>query len=347
MPVRMKDIAEALNLSIVTVSKVLNGDNTISEPTRQRVLACAKKLDYRTNLAAKGLVTGQSKMVGLIVPDLFHGFFSEVAAGLSDLLRGHGYGLIIASSRDDKELERQEVQQMQARRVDALIVASCELQAGVFDSLAKELPLVLLDRRIQHTVEAGFVGTNNLLAGELATQHLIDIGCRRIAHIGGPSFSPASDRVHAFRYVLKREGIDLPAGYVIQIPQNEEQSHVMGAESMKKLLELKTRPDGVFCYNDATAFGAMRAIFEAGLRIPDDIAVVGCGDIQYNEFLRVPLTSINQDAPRLGAEAGKMALSMIRSRRQGSASSQLETVVKPALTVRASTQRTPKRRRAG
>ena len=100
-------------------------DANISEADRQRVLECAKKLDYRTNMAAKGLVTGQSKMIGLIVPELFHGFFGEVAAGVSDALTQQGYGLIIASSRDDEELESKEIMQMLARSVDALVVASC------------------------------------------------------------------------------------------------------------------------------------------------------------------------------------------------------------------------------
>src|ERR1700678_3921608 len=122
MAARMKDIAEALNVSIVTVSKVLNNDLSISEATRQRVLECARKLDYRTNLAAKGLVTGQSKIIGLIVPDLFHGFFAEVAAGMSDALGRHGYGLILSSSRDSVEMEAKEIRQMLARSVDALVV---------------------------------------------------------------------------------------------------------------------------------------------------------------------------------------------------------------------------------
>ena len=125
MAARMKDIAKGLKLSIVTVSKVLNKkDSRISEATRQRVLECARRLDYRTNLAAKSLVTGESKMIGLIVPELFHGFFGEVAAGMSDALTEQGYGLIISSSRDKEDLENSEVRQMLARSVDAIIVAN-------------------------------------------------------------------------------------------------------------------------------------------------------------------------------------------------------------------------------
>ncbi len=344
MAVRMKDIARALNVSIVTVSKVLNHDPSIGEGTRQRVLAYAKQIDYRTNLAAKGLVTGQSRMVGLIVPELLHGFFSEIAAGISDVLREQGYGLIISSSRDDKELERQEVEQMLARRVDCLVVASCETRVGVFDGVAREVPLILLDRRIAHDVEAGFVGTNDLLAGELATQHLIDLGRRRIAHISGPNFSPANDRKQGYRAVLKREGISVRKEYIVNLRQNEESNDIMGAESMKKLLRLKVRPDGVFCYNDPTAYGAMQAILDAGLRIPEDIALVGCGNIHYDAYLRVPLTSIDQNAARLGIEAGKMALACIQNRRQRVCDLRLEAVLTPTLVVRNSTTISIKRK---
>ena len=183
MAARMKDIAEALSVSIVTVSKVLNGDPSISKATQQRVLECAQRLDYRTNLAAKGLVTGQSKMIGLIVPDLFHGFFGEVAAGMSDALALQGYGLIISSSRDRAELENKEIRQMLARNVDALIVASCESQPEALKSAAHDVPLVLLDRRIAGDADFRFVGTDDVLAGEIATLHWIDIGRRRIAYI--------------------------------------------------------------------------------------------------------------------------------------------------------------------
>ena len=159
MAARMKDIAKALNVSIVTVSKVLNkNDSRISEATRQRVLTCARQLDYRTNLAAKGLATGHSKTIGLIVPELFHGFFAEVAAGMSDALAQQGYGLIISSSRDDVKLENRDIKQMLARSVDALVVASCSSDADVLMSADREVPVILLDRRVDHSGAFWLVG---------------------------------------------------------------------------------------------------------------------------------------------------------------------------------------------
>jgi LacI family transcriptional regulator len=337
MAVRMKDIASALGVSTVTVSKVLNNNPRISETTRQRVLACAERLQYKTNLAAKGLATGQSKMVGFIVPEIVHGFFSEVAAAISDYLRSQGYGLIISSSRDDASLETQEIQQMMARRVDAIIIASCELKSGILDSIASEIPVIFLDRRSALSAEAGFVGTDDRLVGEIATQHLLDIGCRRIAYMGGPDFSPAVDRELGYRAALKRAAVMIREQYIVRLPQNEEATHTMGMASMKMLLKLKPRPDGVFCYNDAAAYGAMMAIFEANLRVPQDVAIVGCGNLRYNIFLRVPLTSVDQDTASLGREAAKLCIGSLRSRAGNASLSRRIILVKPTLVVRAST----------
>ena len=332
MAVRLKDIAQSLNVSIVTVSKVLNGNTSISESTRARVVACANQLGYRTNLTAKSLVTGKSKMIGLIVPDLFHGFFSEIAASMSDELRIHKYGLLIASSREDAELERSEIEQMFARNVDALVVASCKSSSKTLK--AAGIPVVLLDRRLRGVNAASYVGTNNLLVGELATKHLLAIGRKRIAHIGGPTSSPAQDREAAYRRVLCDYGMRVPEGFVVKRAKNEESSPITGAQAMRKLLRLKNRPDAVFCYNDPTAIGAMAAILDSGLSIPGDIAIVGCGNIQHAAYTLVPLTSVDQNTVQLGTAAATLART--RTERTSAPTDREEFVVKPKLVIRRS-----------
>jgi LacI family transcriptional regulator len=338
MAARMKDIAKALNLSIVTVSKVLNKkDANISEGTRQRVLECARRLDYRTNLAAKGLVTGQSKMIGLIVPELFHGFFGEVAAGMSDALSQEGYGLIISSSRDNENLEKQEIKQMLARSVDALVVASCSSEASELTAAHREAPVILLDRRVGGRGTFWLVGTDDLLAGELATQHLIEIGRKRIAFIGAASFSPTTDRRNGYRAAMERAGIKIHPKYEVRLPQNEESNHVLGEKHMGELLKLRPRPDAVFCYNDPTAWGATFATLEAGLRIPEDIAILGCGNSIYNGFFRVPLTSVDLNAARMGEEAANLALRAIKERALKVEHAPMALLLRPTLVVRGST----------
>jgi len=338
MAARMKDIAEALGLSIVTVSKVLNkNDKKISEPTRQRVLECARKLDYRTNLAAKELATGQSKMVGLIVPDLLHGFFAEIAAHMSESLAQQHYSLIISSSRDDERLEEREIKQMLGRRVDALVVASCSTDPCVLATANREVPVILLDRRVGPAGTFPLIGTDDYIAGELATQHFVDLGRRRIAFIGAATLSPSHDREQAYRKVLSRARIKVSPKFVVRLPQNEESYHVLGERVMRQMLKLKPRPNAVFCYNDPSAWGAMQAILDEGLRIPEDIAIAGCGNVFYNTLMRVPLTSVNQNAALLGVEAAKLVLRVLRERLSKPQHSSTKVLLKPTLAVRAST----------
>jgi len=334
MAVRLKDIAQSLNVSIVTVSKVLNGDTSISEGMRAKVVACAHQLGYRTNLTAKSLVTGKSRMIGLIVPDLFHGFFSEIAASMSDELRIHEYGLLIASSREDGELERNEIEQMLARNVDALVVASCKASSKTLNAAASDVPVVLLDRRLRGMNASSYVGTDNLLVGELATKHLVRIGRKRIAHIGGPTSSPAKDREAAYRRVLSEYGVVVPNEFVVKRAKNEESGPITGAQAMRKLLRLKVRPDAVFCYNDPTAIGAMAAILDAGLSIPNDIAIVGCGNIQHAAYTLVPLTSVDQNTVQLGKAAATLAVK--RRELPKEPTDHREIVLKPKLVIRRS-----------
>src|ERR1700676_731591 len=191
MPTTMKDIALGLGVSVVTVSKVLRNHSDISAETRKRVLKRMKELNYQPNPAARTLVSGRTNLIGLIVPDLVHPFFAQVAKGISAKLRSADYSLIISSSEDDQTMEGREINQMLARRVDALILASAQSSA---DSLRKiedsGIPCVLLDRKIDG-LKASFVGIDDVMAGTMATTHLLDIGCKVVAHIAGSNVSTA------------------------------------------------------------------------------------------------------------------------------------------------------------
>jgi LacI family transcriptional regulator len=332
----MKDIARDLSVSVITVSKVLRNHPDISEATRDRVLRRMKELNYRPNLAARALVTGKSYSVGLIVPDLVHPFFAELAKGISRVLRERGYGLVISSSEENVALEQQEIDQMLARGVDAILIASTQLTVESFRQVEeRRVPYVLLDRQFAG-LPANFVGIDDERAGVLATEHLISVGCRRIAHIRGPEVSTSMGRLAGYQFTLTRHGLDMPAGYVVLEETGDEAGDTSGYEAMKKLLALDPRPDGVFCYNDPTALGAMKAIVEAGLRIPDDVALIGCGNVVYAPHLMVPLSSIDQDNFAMGRRAGELALSLLASRIRPKAQSVL---MEPRVVVRASSAR--------
>jgi LacI family transcriptional regulator len=334
----MKDIARDLGVSVVTVSKVLRNHSDISAPTRKRVLQRMKEVNYQPNPAARTLVTGRTNLIGLIVPDLVHPFFAQVAKGISAKLSAQEYSLIISSSEDDANMERREIDQMLARRVDALILAST--QSGV-ESLRKMkeqgIPYVLLDRKIPGFA-ANFVGIDDVNAGMMATNHLIEIGCKTIAHIGGSDVSTAIDRQSGYSLALANRDLGLPPEYIAKSGRGDDGGDAAGYNGMQRLLQLSPRPDGVFCCNDPIAMGALRAILDAGLQIPRDIAVVGCGNVHYDDLLRVPLTSIDQDSQGLGSSAAKMALSIIK-RKPGSRSAPKTVLREPRLVVRASSQR--------
>lgn len=334
----MKDIAKDLGLSVITVSKVLRNHPDISVETRERVLRRVKEVNYQPNLAARALVTGRTHCIGLIVPDLVHPFFAELGKGISATLRRRGYGLLLASSEEDTTLELNEVNHMLARGVDAIIIASGNAAAdslGVIEE--RGVPYVLVDRSFAK-LRANFVGTDDQQIGEMATGHLIEAGCRRIAHIRGPAISTAKGRLKGYLNALRRHRMPAPKELVVLEQTGDNAGEASGADAMLALLRLKPRPDGVFCYNDPAAMGAMQSILDAGLRIPQDIALIGCGNVAYAPFLRVPLSTIDQQSAEMGGRAGELALSIIEARKPPEPQTVL---IQPKLIVRASTARRP------
>jgi LacI family transcriptional regulator len=338
MSVRMKDIAKNLGVSVVTVSKVLRNHPDIGEATRERVLKRIKELDYRPNLAARSLVTGRSYLVGLVVPDLLHPFFAEVAQALSDALRKNGYYLIISSSEEDPELEEREIDQLLARGLDALIVASSRPTVELFFRIEKQgTPYVLIDRSFRG-LSANFVGVDDEAVGVLATKHLVDVGCRQIAHIRGPENSPGIQRLEGYKRVLIQEGLKLSSDYIVGQRKVDIDSRQHGAEAAEKLLRLKPRPDGIFCYNDPLAMGAIDYVLDHGLKVPEDVAIIGCGNLHYDSSLRVPLSSIDQHSRLIGEEAARLTLGILKSKLPPRPEN---VILQPELVVRASTQAHP------
>jgi LacI family transcriptional regulator len=333
----MRDIARDLGVSVVTVSKVLRNHQDIGHETRKRVLQRVKELHYTPNLAARGLVTGKTYLVGLVVPDLLHPFFAQIAVSLSAALRKKGYYLTIATSEDNAELEEQEISRLLWRRLDALVVASTCAEPTIFQNLQKEGPPFVLIDRCFPDFNANYVGVDDEAVGRLATGHLIDVGCQRIAHLRGPENSPGKGRLKGYQEALRAHQLEPRPEYISMQRKVDVQSRESGAELMKQMLALSPRPDGVFCYNDPMAIGAIHAILGAGLRVPEDIAVIGSGNLHYDTELRVPLSSIDQQTELIGERAAKLALSLLESKTQPRPKT---VIAQPKLVARASTART-------
>lgn len=329
MTIRLKDIAHDLGVSLITVSKALRGKDDISEKTRRRILKRMAELNYRPNMLARGLASGKTFAVGLVVPDLLHPFFAEFAKSLNGVLRSHNYGLILTSSEENPEIEQREIRTVLARGIDALLIASCQPRLrGFYGVEDQRTPFILIDRDFPH-LGAHFVGTDDYAAGAMATRHLLSTGKRRIAHIAGPQLSPGADRLRGFKDALKEYGIVVRHSYIVANSRVEESGEQVGYQGMRKLLQVKPRPDAVFCYNDLTAIGGIHAVLEAGLSIPGDVAFIGCGNVRYSNYLRVPLSSIDQSTTQLGEHAGKLAIDLT-----GKPAAPRHILIEPKLVIR-------------
>ena len=338
MTVRMKDIARDLGISVVTVSKVLRNHSDISGETRERVLKRMRELNYQPNLAARALVTGKSFAMGLVVPDLLHPFFAQVAISLAGTLREKGYCLILASSEEDPAVEQSEIQHLLSRRVDALLIASCQTSAAALANGGRTATSVCSDRPVIHRVVRQLRRRRRPYGGQLATAHLLDQGCRRVAHIRGPEVSTSIGRCAGYCAELARRNLPVLPELITPIGSfGDGRGPEGGYAAMRKLLELNPPPDGVFCYNDPVALGVMRAALEAGLDVPRNLAIIGCGNVHYAEYLRIPLSSIDQQNKAIGEQAAELALTLVSSKQAGRAPRSI--VLEPKLVARQSSVR--------
>jgi len=330
----MKDIAEDLGVSLMTVSKALRSHSDISEQTRKRVLKRAQELDYRPNWIARSLVTRRTYMVGLVIPDLMHSFFAEVAKGIARRLEPHGYQIVISNSEESVEAEQRQIELLVARNVDGLIVASAQPSwkkqtLALFRS--HKVPLVLIDRE-PAGVEAAYVGVNDEEIGAMAAEHLYEQGCRRIAHIRGSDTPNSLGRLKGYRRALAKVGLKPRPDYVVTGGRDD----AGGCNAMLKLLALREPPDGVFCYNDPVAAGAIKVVLEAGLKVPGDVAIIGAGNVHYSDLLRVPLSTIDQSSSVIGETAADLLVEYIETKASRGLKHML---IPPRLIVRESSRR--------
>jgi LacI family transcriptional regulator len=330
----MKDIARDLGVSLMTVSKALRNHSDISEGTRNRVLKRARELRYQPNWIARSLATRRTYIVGLVIPDLMHSFFAEVAKGVASKLEPAGFQIVISDSGEDPETEQRQIAALQARKLDGLIIASAQTSRGVklFRTLRSGRVRYVLIDRLHAGIPAHYVGCRDPEIGELATQHLIEQGCRRIAHLRGPAVPTGTGRLQGYRRALAKHGLEAWPGYILSAQSSDD----TGYQAMRQLLRLKPLPDGVFCYNDPVAAGAIRAVLDAGLHVPGDIAIIGSGNVHYSDLLRVPLSTIDQNSLLIGQTAAELLLKCIEAKKPLAPQ---RIFIPPRLVVRESSRR--------
>jgi len=296
----IRTIARAANVSIATVSRTINGVSTVNPEMAKRVLAIIDELDYFPNTQARALVSGRSRIFGLIVPEITNPFFPELIQGFEDIAVEHGYEILVSSTNNDPTRMSHCIRRMLERKVEGVAVMTFGTEEPLLDQLAaRKVPLVFID------VGPDRPGISLLKVDyhhgiHQGVQHLVALGHRRIAFIRGPlNLHSAQSRKTAFSKSLQESGITSNPDWII------EGDHTLegGIAAMEQLLSAKPRPTAVICSNDMTAIGVMHKLYRAGLRVPDDFSVIGFDDIHISEVTTPPLTTIQMSRFELARSA--------------------------------------------
>jgi len=323
----IRDVAERARVSVASVSRVLTGAGPVTPATREKVMEAVQALQYVPHSGARSLSTSKTQTIGVILPDLYGEFFSELIRGMDLAARALGYHLIVSSSHDDAEEASAAIRSMRGR-VDGLIVLSPHLDAAnLATSLAGRLPILLMNGG----AGAGrpSIVVDNHGGAVQAVEHLIATGRRRIAHISGPTGNlEAETRLAGYLEAMARA--DLPT-VVVEGAFDQASGHRAGAE----LAGRAQRPDALFAGNDMMAVGAMLALQDAGLGVPDDVAVVGFDDVPIAGLMRPGLTTLRIQIAETGRSALERLVRLINAAGEAVADTACE-VVRPELVVRPS-----------
>jgi DNA-binding LacI/PurR family transcriptional regulator len=309
--VSIKDIARVAGVSYSTVSRALNDSPQVNPQTKARVRRVAAEMGYLPSAVARSLVTRRSKTIGVVVTTITDLFFAEVIHGIEEAAFEHGHSVVLANSREQPQRELQAIRTLLEKRVDGIILVSgCSTKEQRFGEQIQETPLVVVNN--VHQEHVGYsVEVDNVSGGEKATQHLLDLGHRRIAYISGPLIEwDAVERQQGYERALRSYGLDVDPSLIVRGGKRPNTA----IEAAKQLLDLPSPPTALFCYNDATALGAMRAIRAAGLSVPKDISIIGFDDIDLAAYFEPPLTTVAQPKRRMAEIAVGMIIDMVEGR---------------------------------
>ena len=330
------DIAKSIGVSNSTVSRALHGHADISPETRQAVLDMAAQLDYQPNQLAYNLVKSRTNTIGMIVPEFTNSFFPNVIIGAHEVLTEAGYNLTIMQSNESYAVEVSNTKAMLANRIDGLLISLTQ-ETNNYDHLKvfekRGIPLVLFNR-VCDQVDAPKVVVNDFDASFSAVEHLIQNGYERIAHLGGPlNLQVSRERLRGYRAAMEKYGKTIEENMVIQGMFSQQKARIYG----KYLLDLENRPDAIFAVNDSSAIEIMLMALEKGIKIPDELGVVGFSDNPESAYIGPGLTTIRQPTAEIGKTTAKWILRLVESEEDVKLPN--ETVLKTELVVRGSSKR--------
>ncbi len=315
--VTIKDIAKELNISCSTVSRALKDFPGISPTTRKAVVELADKYNYRPNAIALSLRNQKTNVIGVVIPETVHFFFSTVISGIEDEAMKEGYNVMICQSNEQYEREADSIDALMGARVDGLLVSISRETSDLqhLEKVVKEgTPMVFFDRLVEG-MNASSVIVDDYQGAYDAVEHLIEKGCRNIVHLSGPdNLIISRKRKEGYISALEDHEIPLNEDYIIECRHGEEAE---AEKAMTHLLESGKAIDGVFANNDMAGLGAISAILKAGIRIPDEIAVVGFSNWRFSSLVNPSLSSISQPGYEMGREAARLILEEINAKEPG------------------------------
>ena len=333
MSISQTSLAKQLGVSRSAVSHVLNGrDHMVSQETKERILAAVEVAGYHKNALVRALRTNRTHMAGIIVPEARLSFFTDIIMGAEREAQKSNMRCFLCQSHSDSTTLEQHVSDLREYRVDGVLIvpSSSSVDTGVFLSLQEHrVPFVLIDNPVD-SVKAAFVGTENTTAGRLATEHLLALGHRHIACVQGYEGSwPTRYRYEGYVKALADAGVPLDPTLALKGGFSFEAGQI----AVEKLIQSKTRFTAIVTAADSVAIGAIHALTRHGLRVPQDVSVVGCGNVDMAEMFIPSLTTVDQKPEEVGRRAMQLLLQQINSREL---TSQMITI-QPSLVVRGST----------
>ncbi|MDP5045037.1 MAG: LacI family transcriptional regulator [Leeuwenhoekiella sp.] len=336
----LRDIAEKLNISITTVSKALKGYKDVSPKTRKKVLEIAESLNYKPNSFAVNLRTKESRIIGVIIPDVVHHFFSTVVNGIIELAEKKGYLVIVLQSNESYELEKKQIDLLIDKRVDGIIISLANKTDDfkhLLEVIDRKIPLVMFDK-IAKVVPCSKVVIDDRKAAYIATSHLLKNGCKRIAHFRGTLIPQnAIDRFLGYKQALKDYNIPYDPSIVYECPAVDFEDGIRNAE---KLLQDHTDIDGLFTGADQVAVGAIKVFNEKGIKMPQDIALIGFSNWFVSSAITPTLSTVDQPGFKMGKKAFKLLLKELNAGKQKTAIKHKTVVLPTALITRDSTNNT-------
>jgi DNA-binding LacI/PurR family transcriptional regulator len=317
--VTLKDVALKAGVSVKTVSNVVNDYPYVTDEIRARVKGVLKELNYQPNLSARYLRKGRSGILAYAIPDLSNVYFSDIGTAVIAAASARSYTVLIDHTMGKRANERHVIQGLTPHLIDGVILSPFALEPEDLPPWTESIPIVLLGDRI-YDVPYDHIAFDNVATARLATQHLISLGRRRIAALGVQETDARETetsrlRLRGYTEALLEAGMPLDPRLIVRsIPIF---SRYYGAQAMRQLMTLDEPPDAVFCFNDHLALGVMRAVHEAGYRVPDDVAVVGFDDIEDGQYSVPSLTTILPDKVKIGELAVSFLLGRIDGTRTG------------------------------